>query len=111
MGSGPQVPCIWREQQGCSPAGQEQCPQPCLPIALSSGSSQQVALIIYVVFLAGLKSSGHYEGRRGQSVQLGITQSLIFYMIIFHYSAVFKAKTTFFSLLFKALTYSNVSIS
>lgn len=48
------------------------------------------------MLLAGLKSNGHSEGRRGESVQLGKTQSLIFYMIIFHYSAIFKAKKSFF---------------
>lgn len=64
--------------------------------ALASGSSQQVALIIYVVLLAGLKSSHHSEVRRGESVQLGKTQPLIFYMMIFHYSAIFKSKKYFF---------------
>lgn len=46
-----QVLHIWRKQWGCSSAGQEQHPQPCLPIALYSGSSQQVALILYVAIL------------------------------------------------------------
>lgn len=75
--------------------------------ALASGSSQQVALIIYTVLLAGLKSSHHSEVRRGESVQLGKTQPLIFYIMIFHYSAIFKSKKYFFSMLFKALIYTS----
>ena len=47
------------------------------------------------MLLAGLKSNRHSEGKRGESVQLGKTESLIFYVIIFHYSAIFEAKSFF----------------
>lgn len=66
---------------------------------------------IYVMLLAGFKSNGCSESRKGESVLLGKTQSLIFSMIIFNYSAVFKAKRPSSPPLFIALIYRSVYIS
>lgn len=75
---------------------------PALPAHCPFSRLISTGTFIYVMLLEGLKWNGHSEGRKKQSVLLSKTQLLIFYVIIFHYSGVFKAKKSFFFPLFIA---------